>query len=134
MCRPYKMYLLHSTSWIEWFFYILLRTTIETGQEIEILPDKGIRSLKICHGIKLWVEQNYQQNVEQQNGLSYHANFNFFWFQVCLYWATNFCRHFVSSVLFVYVFSFTHTLWHHWDAHLMMLQKLLCVTFPQSEL
>ena len=32
------MYLLHSTSWIEWFFYILLRTTIETGQEIEILP------------------------------------------------------------------------------------------------
>lgn len=35
-----------------------------------ILPDKGIRSLKICHGIKLWVEQNYQQNVEQQNGLS----------------------------------------------------------------
>lgn len=32
------MYLLHCTGWIEWFFFILLRATIETRQAIEILP------------------------------------------------------------------------------------------------
>ena len=32
------MYFLHFAGWIEWFFFILLRATIETRQEIEILP------------------------------------------------------------------------------------------------